>query len=121
MNRVFVPYKDAVHIIQEGDILLFRGGGFVSYWIKWASRGEYSHIGIASKHGHMVECVEFREFKGGRTVNLRNYVNDLSGRIDVYRVSSSALVYHLTGDHQVKRDVISYNGKAVTATMRELT
>ena len=121
MNRIFIPYSKAQYLINEGDILLFRGYGFISYWIKWASKGEYSHVGMASRNGNIVECVEFREFKGGRTINLLNYLQEMSGRIDVYRVSSSALTYTLDNEYKVHKEVVRYNGRNVTNLMRGLT
>ena len=91
-RRKHLKFSEAREHLKEGDVLLFRGTGIVSFFIKRASEGKYSHVGVASAVGSngstIWECVEFREGKGGRTVNLEQYVKQHSGTIDVYRPKS---------------------------------
>ncbi len=92
MNRIMLTYQKAKPLINEADVLLFRGKGWVSFFIQKAAESPYSHVGVASwvngrhntKDG-ILDCVEFREGKGGRAVNLEIQVNNLPGQIDVYR------------------------------------
>src|SRR5690554_820099 len=90
-NRIFIKYNKGRNILKEGDVLLFRGRGLASFFIKGGASGHYSHVAIASSNiynGRIFwECVEFREWKGGRTIGLERYVKDNPGIIDVYRPS----------------------------------
>lgn len=83
-SKKIISWSKAKPLIKESDVLLFRGHGLVSWLIQRAGGGVYSHVGIASVHGETLECVEFREFKGGRTVNLETQLSD-EGHIDVFR------------------------------------
>jgi len=82
--RKILPWSVAKPLIKESDVLLFRGRGCIARLIQRAGNGSYSHAGLASIHGEGVECVEFREFKGGRTVNLETQLTE-EGHIDVFR------------------------------------
>jgi hypothetical protein len=42
-----VDYDDKRLLIQNGDVLLYEGEGFLSWCIKTLSRSKYSHSGIA--------------------------------------------------------------------------
>jgi len=96
--------------------------------IQWAGRGQYSHAAMASWRdkpaNSLLECVEFREWKGGRTVALSTQVAALSGQIDVFRVSSRVEEIQLqklgTGV-EIQSAWVDYDGKAATEVMRELT
>lgn len=123
-----VNYQAALSLIQEGDVLLFRGHSFSARWITWVRGGMYSHAALASwrleGESPLLECVEFREWKGGRTVNLKHEVEKYSGRIDVYRPCSKFLKYVVkrTGqDIIVVEDWVEYDGRKVTDTMRQMT
>ena len=65
-----IKYGRAKELIQEGDILLFRGSGIIGFLIKRYTAGVHSHVALAHKDGNILECVEFREFMGGRSVSL---------------------------------------------------
>jgi hypothetical protein len=123
-NRIFLPYRKARDILKEGDVLMFRGRGIASFFIKGAGSGHYSHVAIASANifnGRIFwECVEFREWKGGRTVGLERYVGDNPGIIDVYRPSRiySGLKFI---DGSVVEYSMRFNPRAVTDDMRQLT
>lgn len=118
-------FSEARDRLQEGDVLLFRGKGIFSNLIKRAGEGVYTHVGVASKfrsyqENFLWECVEFREWKGGRTINLERYVQQNPGLIDVYRpVSSRKIVYIRSG--RVEEREIKFCGYTVTNTMRQMT
>ena len=84
---IYVPYTDAVEqkLIQEADVLLFRGDGLSSWLIKRYGGGVHSHAGMAHWDGDNLECVEFREFKGGRSVSLKTQVDSHPDNIDIFR------------------------------------
>jgi hypothetical protein len=128
MERIHVPYSIGRNYIQEGDVLLFRGKGHVSSWIKWAGQGEYSHVAMASWRGKpkdsLLECVEFKEWRGGRVVNLSTQVKEFDGMIDVFRVSPKVITYQSRKDGKGLLIVPvnhRYDGLAATHVMRELT
>ena len=84
-----VPYSEALPLIQEGDVLLFRGKGMISWLIKRYGSGVHSHSAIAHWDGVNLECVEFREFRGGRAVSLKTQIETHPNHIDVFRAASS--------------------------------
>ena len=122
-----LPYLIAKPLIEEGDVLLFRGTSYVSFILSKASTSPYTHVGVASwpygdKSQGVLECVEFREWKGGRSINLENAVNDHPRRIDVYRpvtYSSEWVFDSAKNDAFLIRKEINLRG--VTNTMRLLT
>lgn len=85
MNQKFVPYQVAKRHLQEGDVLLFRGHGLVSWIIKQAGRGDYSHCGLLTKCEDCFYVLEFREFIGSRMIPIETLLKEQSGEIDVYR------------------------------------
>lgn len=86
-----MAYFDAIKHIKTGDVLLFRAPPFpaIGWWITKYTGGKHSHVGIALRDGEHCYCVEQREFKGGRMVNLETQVKQNPGRIDVYRAKHS--------------------------------
>ena len=90
--------------------------------------GQYSHAAIASwvydeegDKSHL-ECVEFREWKGGRAVNLKSQVEAYPGIIDVFRASSPQYTMKYDcASGQIHRDAYYFNGKAITSCMRNMT
>jgi hypothetical protein len=84
-----VAYSKAKEVIKEGDILLFRGSGIIGFFIKRYTGGVHSHVGVVHKDGDILECVEFREFKGGRVVSLKGQVDAHPLKIDVFRPVST--------------------------------
>ena len=83
-----IPYSEAIPLIQEADILLFRGKGIMSWLIQRYGSGVHSHVGIAHWDNKNLQCVEFREFKGGRSVSLKRQVNSNPSGIDVFRAAN---------------------------------
>lgn len=134
MKRVFVKFDKALDLIDEADVLLFRGSNWTSRVVQMAGYGEYSHVGLATWHNckkrcnstntPLLEITEFREGKGGRTVNLINsyYEEIMNGNIDVYRVSQpiKKLSFDVLKDRLIEKNVIFYP-KLVTLYLRHLT
>jgi hypothetical protein len=121
-------YSRARQLIQEGDVLLFKGTAIYSFLIKRASVGQYSHVGIASWVGPpntpegLLECVEFKEWRGGRAINLDYYAENYKGSIDVYRPVPffSDLNFDETTD-EVNFKRIPFEPNKVTNKMRRMT
>lgn len=92
-KKISLSYDSAIKHIRTGDVLLFKAPPFPS--IGWAitkyTGGAHSHVGLAKKDGKHCYCVEQREFKGGRMVNLETQVIANPGRIDVYRAKDSVV------------------------------
>lgn len=128
-----VKYEEARGLIEEGDILLFRGEGIPAWFIKKAGEGKYTHVGLASWHRENLEIVEFREgnplsllFGGnagqGRTLNLSSQVKKYSGLIDVYRPSSYHQIYEYNiHTKDVESTIKQFDGYAVTDELRDMT
>jgi hypothetical protein len=84
--------------IQDADLLLFRGKGAISRWIRSWTRGLHSHAAKASWAKGALECVEVREFVGGRIVTLASQVALYPGQIDVLRANGDGLPERRTSD-----------------------
>lgn len=129
MNRIILSIEDARHLIREADVLLFRGNGIFSNLIKKAGEGSYSHVALASwyngsRDSSLLEVVEFREGKGGRTVNLTSaYKTHLEQNlIDVYRITKPIYrTFYNTSSKKVEKTAIDFNAKGITRCMRNLT
>lgn len=133
MNKNYVTLNSALDLIEEADILLIRGDSYISRFIQKAGESMYSHVGLATWHNgrrsnpygeSLLEITEFKEGKGGRTVDLATaYKYHLDNQnIDVYRVSQP--FFRLNFDPrtgQVYNEEIKFNGKAITNYMRSLT
>ena len=94
-----IPYSQALNFLKDGDILLFKGKGFISWMIKTYSYGEYSHVGLLDMSNDIPMCCEMREFKGGRCVSLTSQIEKIGKKIhqiDVFRPASV-----------IKHDIIS--------------
>lgn len=117
-----LTYKVAKPLIQEGDVLLFKGQSFSSFFIARASVGNYTHVGIASLVDDIVECVEFREWKGGRSINLEYYAKNFPDTIDVYRPVPffSKLVFDPVS-LQTNLIRVPFQGRKVTNELRKMT
>lgn len=96
MNNLVLPYEVARPMIKEADVLLFRHPERshcyslppVGWWIARYSGGIHSHVGVASWNRDRLKCIEFREWRGGRSVTLSSQVHQNPGRIDVFRAMS---------------------------------
>lgn len=120
-----MPYAEAKLLLNEGDILLFRGQGLISTLIGLATDTPYSHVGIASwinGEDSLWMCVEFREGKGGRSINLENEVKRLPEQIDVYRPAEMFDSYVFDKEtKRVKKLQRVFDGKKVTRIMQKAT
>ena len=127
-NYIYKPYSEAKSLMREADVLLFRGRGVGSFLIKKMARGRHSHSAMVSwKYGKnendvfvplFLECIEFREWKGGRTVSLATQIQEHSGTIDVFRPSRKIQLFdneHLDGYW------VDLNPLEVTNCMRKMT
>jgi hypothetical protein len=85
--RSLVPLAVAAAEIRDGDLLLFRGRGFVARLIGVAGRSDYTHAARALWWGSDLFCCEVRELKGGRAVTLASQVRRFPGAIDVFEVN----------------------------------
>ncbi len=129
MNSIVLPWEEAKILINEGDVLLFRGKGWISSIIKSQTQTPYSHVGVASwvngdanTHAGQLECVEFREGYGGRAINLEQAVKDHPGLIDVYRpIPTFAKWVFNPETKETTLTKVDFNGRAVTRVMRKMT
>lgn len=96
-----VDFSKAKELIKEGDILLFRGSGLISFLITRYTGGVHSHVAIAHWDDDVLECVEFREFIGGRTVVLKGQVKKNPKNIDVFRPVRSITYDQIDGEDVV--------------------
>ena len=84
-----MKYTDARDLIQDGDVLAFRGTRLFSRLIKLWTRSRVSHVGIACWMHDRLTVVEALEGVGVRVYPLSRYV----GRgcdVDWYQVDQSA-------------------------------
>ncbi len=88
-HRNFVTLEQYGSQIRDGDLLLMRGRGLVSWLIGSAGRSEYTHAARAVWWGDALFCCEVRELKGGRAVTLASQVRKYPGRIDVFETNPS--------------------------------
>ncbi len=86
-NRNLVCLSQYGSLIRDGDLLLFRGRGIVSWIIGTAGRSEYTHAARAIWWGDLLFCCEVRELKGGRAVTLASQVRKHPGEIDVFETN----------------------------------
>ena len=89
MKQIIIPYNEAIDLIDEADILLFRSGRFWTpgYWIAKYGKGIHSHAALATRVGEDWNCVEFREGAGARSVSLRGQADCYTESIDIFRIS----------------------------------
>lgn len=122
MARINLKFEKAKSLLQEGDILLFRGTGIISRIIRRAGEGEYSHVAVASGRTGMWECIEFREKIGGRTSALEQQIQQHNGMIDVFRPVHSIQAFEY--DSRLQEVTLKYrtfDPVCVTNTMRKMT
>lgn len=82
---MIIQYKDAKKLICEADVLLFRPQTWIGRLICIYSQSPYSHVGLAHWYNNELYCLEMREFKGARSVQVDNYIKS-DTKIDVFRV-----------------------------------
>lgn len=132
MKKIYLNLKDAINLIEEADVLLFRGKSFISRMIQRSGEGEYSHAALATfpkclqcpEDREILEVSEFREGKGGRTVSITGaYSKDIeAGIIDVYRVINPLVkVFFDEKDGKIKESLQMFNPRGITNEMRKAT
>lgn len=99
---------DILGELEDGDLLLFRGSGFISRLISAMGRSKYTHAAKVVFWDDEPYCVEVREFKGGRAVTLRSQVEKFPCEIDVYETNG-------VDNHSIK-----YSRKGAVRFMRRL-
>ena len=114
---ILVPYNEALGRIKEADVLLFRGEGLMSWMIKRYGGGTHSHAAMAHWDDDDLQCIEFREFKGGRIVAMKSQVKTHPDNIDVFR-AASRITHGGSGDNYALTDATT---EAITDTMKEIT
>lgn len=129
MSKCIIPHKEAEGYLNEGDVLLFRKPrSLLSNFIRASSDSPYSHAGLVSfsynKQGERssVECVEFKEWYGGRSVSLANYVQQYDGEIDVFSPHPYSIVTYW--NCEARRRVTErklFKGRFITSELRNLT
>ncbi len=128
-NKTIVPFKEFKKYINNGDVALFRGEGWISQIISSQTDTDYSHVGVlswsngdANTDDGLLELTEYREGYGARTVNLENEVKKLPNAIDIYRPVPyfSNLIFNFE-TREVDLNRRHFDGKIVTRTMRKMT
>ena len=127
---ILVPYHEAEQYIKEGDVLLFRGRGLSSWLIKRYGSGVHSHAAMAHWDNDNLECIEFREVKGGRAVSLKSQVETHPDNIDIFRPARQIHSMNFSGwpenmeayDREEQIDIFNEDtAKEVTDVMLQLT
>ena len=127
-TQIIIPYNEAEKYIKEADVLLCRGKGIVSQIISKITRSPYTHVGLASWSGNpkesVLEMVEFKEFRGGRTSSLAYQATQYPNRIDVYRAVpciDTLSPFMGKSGFQVNTIIKSMNGRNITNFIRRQT
>lgn len=82
---VSAAYDDARGRFSEGDLLCFRGRGFVSGTIRLVTRSAYSHVGLVHLFEGHVYCLE-AVATGVRLCRMSEEVRRYDGGIDYFEV-----------------------------------
>jgi len=115
-----IKYDQAKELIKEGDILLFRGSGAIGFLIKRYTGGLHSHVALAHKDGDILECVEFREFMGGRSVSLKSQVDSSPLNIDVFRPVKSISYEEMDAEGNTKLIEKNYTEETASAMTEDI-
>ena len=86
-QRQLVNLSQHARQIRSGDLLLFRGRGFLSRMIGIAGRSPYTHAARAAWWDDLLYCCEVRELRGGRAVTLESQVRRYPKQIDVFETN----------------------------------
>jgi len=79
-------YLDEVDI-EDGWIALFRGSGWYSHLIQYATGGVHSHVGMLSVSGDELDVLEMWN-NGGRSVPLEAHLRRYPGVVDIFGVDT---------------------------------
>ena len=86
MKRACVAYKNASCWIEDADVLLFRGGGWASPAVRFITRSEYSHVGMACRFYGQLLCLQQTSLEDHKPL-LEGVVFRCPGLIDVCSIS----------------------------------
>jgi hypothetical protein len=103
-----LPFEQAIGLIKEADILLFRNPPWpkLGWWIARFTSSEYSHVGMAHLENDIWYVVEYREFQKSRMYPLQRYLES-GADIDVFRVMSpiNFSFLHISGNGSPKYNI----------------
>lgn len=115
MEKIEIYLSDAIKLINEADILLYRSDNSIVNWlISKYSKSIYSHAAVATIDDGEVKGLEFKEFVGSRITDLESEVNG-GKQIDIFRVSPIITSVYLTKTGFT--DTINYRFSKLTAKM----
>jgi len=133
-DRIFVPYSQVRHLIEEADITLWRSKNLFAKIVQKFTRSPYSHAALLSWHNGniktieanslspILELIEFNVGAGGIIKNFDREVKNNSGLIDIYRPSSSFPRYTYDPKYNFfSKRMLYLKNKSITDTMRQLT
>ncbi|NJL12131.1 MAG: hypothetical protein HC913_03385 [Microscillaceae bacterium] len=75
-----VPYQELGNWVQDGDILMYSGEDEISQLIRWATRSQWSHVGILLKVAsadNRLMLLESVENMGVRLIPLSIYIKNI--------------------------------------------
>lgn len=119
-DLIFKNWEETKNLLKEGDILLFRGKGLISFLIQRYTGGIHSHAAIASKCNDTWMCVEFREFKGGRSVALISQAENNPYRVDVFRPVKTISYDKLNDDGNIEIVEKKYTDECASAMTEDI-
>ena len=99
---------------------MFRGSGTIGFLIKRYTGGLHSHVALAHKDGDILECVEFREFMGGRSVSLKSQVDNSPLNIDVFRPVKSISYEEMDAEGNTKLIEKNYTEETASAMTEDI-
>ena len=107
-----VGLSEAMPMMRDADLLLFRGTSLLSRLIQVVGRGGYSHAAKVVWCRDVPMVAEIREFVGGRLVTLESQVRRYSGQIDLYRTAATISVNEYYDREAATRAMIRKAGKS---------
>jgi hypothetical protein len=79
-------YGDIRNLVEDGDVVLFRGTIFFSRAIEKISHGAYSHCAIATNWGERKMLLQAELMGGIQAVPMSVAVGTYTGRVDWYKI-----------------------------------
>jgi hypothetical protein len=67
--RYKMQYFEIRPFIKSGDLIAFRGTGLSSWFVRWYTKSNYSHVGIAWIVGERILIIESRPKHKGITID----------------------------------------------------
>jgi hypothetical protein len=82
-----LQYGDIRNLVEDGDVVLFRGTIFLSRVIERVSQGTYSHCAIAANWGERKMLLQAELLDGVQAVPMSVAVGSYTGRTDWYKIA----------------------------------